>query len=53
MLICSKAAFIKRPLGAVLGQDYPADLLELLVADGISDGGTWGAVSYDGSPRSS
>ena len=36
----NEAAFIARCLGAVLAQDYPADRLEILVADGQSDDGT-------------
>lgn len=36
----NEAAFIARSLGAVLAQDYPADRLEILVADGESDDGT-------------
>jgi succinoglycan biosynthesis protein ExoA len=40
MPIRNEAAFIERSLGAVLAQDYPADLLEVLVVDGLSDDGT-------------
>ena len=40
MPIRNEAAFIERSLGAVLAQDYPADLLEVLVVDGMSDDGT-------------
>ena len=36
----NEAAFIARCLGAVLAQDYPADRLEVLVADGESEDGT-------------
>lgn len=34
--IRNEAAFIERSLGAVLTQDYPADRIEILVADGMS-----------------
>lgn len=37
MPIRNEEAFIERSLGAVLGQDYPADAMEILVADGESD----------------
>jgi cellulose synthase/poly-beta-1,6-N-acetylglucosamine synthase-like glycosyltransferase len=40
MPIRNEAAFIERSLGAVFAQDYPADLLEVLVVDGMSDDGT-------------
>lgn len=40
MPIRNEAAFIERSLGAVLAQDYPADLLEVLVIDGMSNDGT-------------
>lgn len=40
MPIRNEIGFIRRGLGAVLAQDYPADLLEVLVADGRSDDGT-------------
>ncbi len=40
MPIRNEAAFIERSLGAVLAQDYPADRLEVLVVDGMSDDGT-------------
>lgn len=36
----NEAGFITRNLEAVLAQDYPADRLEVLVADGMSDDGT-------------
>lgn len=36
MPIRNEAAFIERSLGAVLAQDYPADQLEVLIADGMS-----------------
>jgi glycosyltransferase involved in cell wall biosynthesis len=37
MPIRNEAAFIARSLGAVLEQDYPAGLMQVLVADGMSD----------------
>jgi succinoglycan biosynthesis protein ExoA len=40
MPIRNEASYIERSLGAVLAQDYPADLLEVLVVDGLSDDGT-------------
>ena len=40
MPIRNEANFIERSLGAVLAQDYPAEKLELLVVDGMSDDGT-------------
>ncbi len=40
MPIRNEAAFIERSLGAALSQDYPADLMEVLVVDGMSDDGT-------------
>jgi succinoglycan biosynthesis protein ExoA len=36
MPVRNEAAFIKRSLGAVVSQDYPADRFEVLVADGRS-----------------
>ena len=36
MPIRNEAAFISRSLGAVLAQDYPADRLEVVIADGMS-----------------
>jgi len=36
MPIRNEADFIARSLGAVLAQDYPADRLEVLIADGMS-----------------
>lgn len=38
--IRNEAAFIERCLGAVLGQDYPPEKLEVLIADGMSDDNT-------------
>jgi glycosyltransferase involved in cell wall biosynthesis len=40
MPVRNEAAYIERSLGAVLGQDYPADRLEILVVDGMSTDGT-------------
>jgi glycosyltransferase involved in cell wall biosynthesis len=40
MPVRNEAGFIARNLEAVLAQDYPADRLEVLVADGMSDDGT-------------
>ncbi len=44
MPVRNEAAYIERSLGAVLAQDYPADRLEILVVDGLSDDGTREAV---------
>jgi len=44
MPVRNEAAYIARSLGAVLAQDYPADRLEILVVDGMSDDGTRQAV---------
>lgn len=40
MPVRQEAAFIARSLGRVLGQTYPPDRIEVIVADGMSDGGT-------------
>ena len=40
MPIRNEGAFLAKSLGAVLAQDYPADRLEVIVADGMSDDGT-------------
>src|SRR5688572_15794917 len=40
MPIRNEGAFLRRSLGAVLGQDYPAARLEVIVADGCSDDDT-------------
>ena len=40
MPVRDEADFIDRSLGAVIGQDYPADRFEILVVDGLSDDGT-------------
>lgn len=36
----NEAAFIERCLGAILNQDYPAERMEIIVADGMSDDAT-------------
>lgn len=36
----NEAGFIDRTLNQILAQDYPADRLEIIVADGMSDDGT-------------
>ncbi|WP_281412220.1 glycosyltransferase family 2 protein [Miltoncostaea marina] len=45
MPIRNEEAFIARSLGAVLAQDYPAERLQVLVADGMSDDGTRSAIA--------
>lgn len=40
MPIRNEAKYIRQSLGAVLAQDYPADRMEVIVADGMSDDGT-------------
>lgn len=40
MPVRNERAFIERSLGAVLAQDYPAQSIEVLVVDGMSDDGT-------------
>ena len=40
MPIRNEATFIERSLNAVLKQDYPAEHMEILVVDGMSDDGT-------------
>ncbi len=37
MPVRNEESFIRRSLGAVLEQDYPAELVQVLVADGMSD----------------
>lgn len=44
MPVRNEADFIERSLGSVLAQDYPSDLLQVLVVDGESDDGTRSAV---------
>ena len=41
MPVRSEAAYIERSLGSVLAQDYPAERMELIVADGMSADGKW------------
>jgi len=40
MPVCEEAAFLERSLAAVYAQDYPADRMEVIVADGMSKDGT-------------
>jgi glycosyltransferase involved in cell wall biosynthesis len=40
MPVRNEGAFIRRAVAAVLAQDYPADRMEVLVADGLSTDGT-------------
>jgi glycosyltransferase involved in cell wall biosynthesis len=40
MPVRNEAGFIARSLGCVLAQDYPAERLEIIVADGASEDGT-------------
>lgn len=40
MPVRNEAGYIKRSLGAVFAQDYPADSFEVIVADGMSSDGT-------------
>ncbi|HKR13092.1 MAG TPA: sugar transferase [Pyrinomonadaceae bacterium] len=40
MPVRNEAAFIRRSLDAVLAQDYPAERMEVIVADGMSTDGT-------------
>ncbi len=40
MPVRNEAAYIRRSLEAVLSQEYPADLMEIIVADGMSTDGT-------------
>lgn len=44
MPIRNEGAFISRSLGAVLAQDYPADRLEVVIADGMSTDDTREAI---------
>lgn len=45
MPVYNEAAFIERSLGAVLGQDYPAERVEVLVVDGGSTDATVARVA--------
>src|SRR6476619_1291191 len=40
MPVSNEAHHIIRCLEAVLGQDFPADLMDVIIADGLSDDGT-------------
>lgn len=40
MPVRNEARFIRDTLGQLLGQDYPRDCFEIIVADGMSDDGT-------------
>ncbi len=40
MPVRNEAHFIRSSLGSLLAQDYPAELMEILVVDGMSDDGT-------------
>src|SRR5258705_12542163 len=40
MPVRSESSHIVPCLEAVLGQDFPADLMEVIIADGLSDDGT-------------
>jgi glycosyltransferase involved in cell wall biosynthesis len=40
LVVRDEIAYIQRSLGAVLAQDYPVDLLEVIVVDGMSTDGT-------------
>jgi succinoglycan biosynthesis protein ExoA len=53
MPIRNEAGFIPRSLGAVLAQDYPADQMEVLIADGMSTDGTRDVIArlIDAAPK--
>ena len=55
MPIYNEVAFIERSLGAVMEQDYPAERMEVLVVDGLSQDGTRDSVAevaaHDGRVR--
>jgi glycosyltransferase involved in cell wall biosynthesis len=51
MPIHNERDFIERSLGAVLGQDYPSEKLEVLVVDGMSTDGTREYVLSQPDPR--
>jgi len=42
--IRNEGLYIKRCIQAVLDQDYPPDKIEILIADGMSDDGTFGLL---------
>jgi succinoglycan biosynthesis protein ExoA len=52
MPVRNEAAYIGRALAAVFAQDYPADRLEVLVADGMSTDGTRERVAEAAKSRS-
>lgn len=45
MPVRNEANFIAHSLGAILNQDYPADKIEILIADGMSDDATLETIS--------
>lgn len=45
MPVRNEAAFIERSLGAILAQDYPAQRLEILIADGQSEDATLAIIA--------
>jgi len=51
MPVRNEAHFISRSLGAVLAQDYPCDLMEILIVDGRSTDGTRDVVQAMASER--
>ena len=44
MAVRNEGAFLEESLGSVLAQDYPADRLEIILADGMSEDGTRAAA---------
>jgi glycosyltransferase involved in cell wall biosynthesis len=40
MPVRNEAAYIRRSLGSVLAQDYPPELIQIIIADGMSKDGT-------------
>jgi glycosyltransferase involved in cell wall biosynthesis len=46
MPIRNEASFIARSVGGVLAQDYPAERMEVLVADGMSTDGTRDVIAH-------
>ncbi len=40
MPVRNEAAYIRRSLGSVLAQDYPAELIQIIIADGMSNDDT-------------
>src|SRR6266576_6801356 len=45
MPVCNESDFIERSLQAVLTQDYPSDLFEVVIADGMSTDATRKLIS--------